>query len=159
MVKSKEYMSLYRARGFGTDFEALAIIPTERGEVKVLVPTKGKQNKPISNTLAKNRIYANIDWTDGHVKELFLYDSRGEVSEHWNIRLGDEGGHAHFGSYFHVHFGLDHKNAGGRPLTREEMEFVKGVDGKWRAFARQNSPSLRQRLSSRRFNLSWMSST
>ena len=156
MAKSKEYMALYRARGYGTDFEALTIIPTERGEVKVLVPTKGKNNKTPDKTLAKNRIYANVSKETGHINSLFFYGEDGSITEQWNLGF-EGGGHTHEGSRFHKHFGLSHKN-GGRALSRSEIEFASGVDEKWRAFLQQDSATLRRKLSSKQFRPSWMPS-
>lgn len=157
MAKSKEYMDLYRARGYGSDFETLTIIPTERGEVKVLVPTKGKNNKTPDKTLAKNRIYANVSKETGHVKSLYFFDDQGVISEQWNLDL-DGKGHIHFDSTNHLHKGLDHKKGGGRPLDQAEIEFARGVDIKWREFMETDSETLRRKLSSKQFNPSWMSS-
>ena len=160
MVKSKEYMTLYRARGHGTDFETVVKIPPVLGEVKVLVSTHTTQNKLPDKTLAKNRIYAHVDWHTGNISSMFFYDGEGGIKEQWNVGTGGKG-HKHFGSTFHTHHGLRHsrRRDSGRALKLSEVYIALKVNRQWRQYAQQNSQSLRRRLGPRGFDLSWTSST
>lgn len=159
MVKSKEYMALYRARGYGTDFEALTKIPSVLGEVKVLVSARAIENKTPDKTLAKNRVYATVDWRTGNISSMFFYDESGNIKEQWNVGTGGKG-HIHYGSTFHAHFGLRHtkRKGDGRVLRTSEVYAALEVNRKWRQYSQRNSQSLRQRLAPRGFNLSWIDS-
>lgn len=128
MVKSKEYMALYRARGYGDWFESLATFQTARGEVKVLRSRITKNNFPVDRTITQGRIYAQID-KKHRVTKLFFFDDDGMLSEMWDTG-GARESHRHRSSSFHRHPGPGH----GEPidLTKAEREFAREVDRRWR---------------------------
>ena len=131
MAKSKEYMALYRARGYGDWFESLATLRTSRGEVKVIRSRISKNNSPVDKTITPNRIYAQVDHR-GYITKLFFFDKNAEYVEMWDTG-GTKSSHRHTSganSGFHRHVGKDHGN--GVALTKAEKQYAREVDRKWR---------------------------
>lgn len=109
---------------YGDEFESLATIPTNRGEVKVIRSLTSNNNKRPYETRTPGRIYATVS-SSGVFNNLYFFGPDGKIREEWNLA------HSHKGVRpGHKHIGYEHSDDA-IPLSDTERAYARTVEERW----------------------------